>query len=167
MTPLLLCQAHPNVRGWFLFSHLCHTAPQPRQRYSRIVSKRLFFQRRVLLATSAAGLLQRGQFNSLNREWSYAERKNNGLENGMIQSNAAANIRCQFRLDFCAGLLAVSIKTTLSLKQYHRCSSSSSNIDWPHLSHLGICKSNDFLSFELSGINLTPATLFCCVCVSW
>jgi hypothetical protein len=67
----------------------------------------------------------------------------------MTQSNAAAKIRRQFRLAFCAGLLPVSIKTSLSLKQYHRCSSSSSNIGWPHLSHLGIGKSN--LSFMLVG----------------
>jgi hypothetical protein len=50
--------------------HLCHTAPQSRQRYSRMVSKRLFFQRRVLSATSVAALPQRGQFNSVNRDCS-------------------------------------------------------------------------------------------------
>jgi hypothetical protein len=67
----------------------------------------------------------------------------------MAQRNAAAKIRRQFRLGFCAGLLLVSIKTSLSLMQYHRRSSSSSNIGWPHLSHLGIDKSN--LSFMLVG----------------
>jgi hypothetical protein len=69
----------------------------------------------------------------------------------MPQNNAATDIRPQFRLRFRAGLLILSfsINTALSLKQYHRCSSSLSHIGWPHFSHLGIGKSNDLRALQM------------------